>query len=73
MLAIFVMPSLQVLVTNLTLGPEPKNLAFGIIDPEVNFNVSKCDAVSLTKCGSDALSCQYIKTLPNNIINPVSY
>lgn len=73
MLAIFVMPSFQVIVTNLTLGPEPKHLAFGIINPEINNDLSKCDSIPTDKCRTDTLSCQYIKALPNNIIDPVSY
>jgi hypothetical protein len=72
MLAIFFMPSFQVIITNLTLGPEPKHLAFGIVDPEINFDLARCDIPEVKKCGVEALSCQYIKTLPNNIIDPVS-
>ncbi|XP_021950773.1 ABC transporter G family member 23 isoform X2 [Folsomia candida] len=72
MLAIFVMPSFQVIITNLTLGPEPKNLAFGIIDPEIHNDLSHCDSINMKKCETSALSCQYIKSLPNNIINPIA-
>jgi ABC-type multidrug transport system permease subunit len=72
MLAIFFMPSFQVIITNLTLGPEPKHLAFGIINPEINNHLSVCDLPSDRNCSSDRLSCDYIKTLPNSIIDPVS-
>lgn len=43
-----------------------------IIDPEIHNDLSHCDSINMKKCETSALSCQYIKSLPNNIINPVS-
>lgn len=54
------------------LSIEPKDLAFGVVDPEVNFDLAKCD-MPYNKCDTSTLSCRFIKTLPNNIIRPVSY
>jgi len=72
MLAIFFMPSFQVIMVNLTVGPEPKNMKFGVVDPEVNFDVDLCANLS-QGCKLENLSCRYINSIPKSVIIPVSY
>jgi hypothetical protein len=57
-------------MVNLTVGPEPKNMKFGIVDPEVNYDAGSC--VNQPKgCKVETLSCRYLNALPTSIINPV--
>jgi hypothetical protein len=72
-----VVPAIQIILICLAIGPDPKDLGFGVINDEMyNENDTLIARRALCPpaegCGV-ALSCRYLAMLPNTSISLVNY
>jgi hypothetical protein len=69
---IFILPSFDILLSYNLVGHVPKNFKFGVINPEINYDLDQCNTTYTTfqKCSAN-LGCSYLNTLPESVIKPV--
>jgi hypothetical protein len=66
----FLAPAFHLVIVNLVIGPEPKNINFGVINLENGVNWDSCISQP-TVCNAKYLSCVYLNLLSTSAIKPV--
>jgi hypothetical protein len=70
--AVLLIPSIQIIISNFVIGYEPKYLAFGLLNREVPQSNGSDICPYQSGCLAEGLSCKYVDTLPKDSINLVN-